>query len=105
MASFGSLVLWMALVVAVYSVTASVVGARRRERRLVASGIHAAYAVMALIMLASATILHAFITNDYSIKYVQHYSDASMPLVYKITAYWGGLDGSLMFWVLILSTF
>ncbi|HJZ84709.1 MAG TPA: cytochrome c biogenesis protein CcsA, partial [Polyangia bacterium] len=105
MAAFGSLVLWVTLVVAVYSVCASVVGARRREAGLVRSGIHAAYGVCALMLLASATIVHAFLSNDYSIRYVQHYSDASMPIVYKITAYWGGLDGSLMFWVLILSTF
>src|SRR5215470_8524277 len=105
MATFGSVVLWIALVVATWSVAASVVGARRRDRRLVASGIHAAYGVMALMILDSAVIIHAFVSNDYSIKYVQHYSDATMPLVYKITAYWGGLDGSLMFWVLILSCF
>src|SRR5579884_1412254 len=105
MAHFGTWVLLAALIVAAWSATASVVGARRRDRRLVASGIHAAYGVMALMLLASATIIHAFVSNDYSIKYVQHYSDATMPIVYKITAYWGGLDGSLMFWVLILSVF
>src|SRR5262245_58552701 len=105
MVTFGSLILWVTLVVAVYAVVASVVGARRREAQLVRSGIHAAYGVCALMVLASAVIIHAFVSNDYSIKYVQHYSDATMPLVYKITAYWGGLDGSLMFWVLILSVF
>ena len=105
MATFGSVVLWIALVVATWSACASIVGARRRDRRLIDSGIHAAYGVMALMVLDSAVIIHAFVSNDYSIKYVQHYSDATMPLVYKITAYWGGLDGSLMFWVLILSVF
>ena len=43
----------------------------------------------------SAIIVHAFVTDDYSIKYVQRYSDTAQPLFYKITSYWGGLDGSM----------
>ena len=54
---------------------------------------------------ASAVMIYSFVTGDYSIKYVQHYSDAVQPLFYKLTSYWGGLDGSIMFWVFLLSLF
>ena len=54
---------------------------------------------------ASAVIVYAFVTGDYSIKYVQRYSDSAQPLFYKLTSYWGGLDGSIMFWVSLLSVF
>ena len=54
---------------------------------------------------ASAVMVNAFLTHDYSIKYVAHYSDSVQPLFYKITSYWGGLDGSIMFWVFLLSVF
>ena len=54
---------------------------------------------------ASAVMINAFLTDDYSIKYVAHYSDSVQPLFYKITSYWGGLDGSIMFWVFLLSIF
>jgi cytochrome c-type biogenesis protein CcmF len=54
---------------------------------------------------ASAVIVHAFLTDDYTIKYVQHYSDLAQPLFYKLTSYWGGLDGSIMFWVFLLAMF
>ena len=50
-------------------------------------------------------MVHAFVTNDYAIKYVQHYSDSAQPLAYKIASYWGGLDGSIMFWVFLLGIF
>ena len=50
-------------------------------------------------------MINAFLTGDYSIKYVAHYSDSVQPLFYKITSYWGGLDGSIMFWVFLLSIF
>ena len=54
---------------------------------------------------ASAVMINAFLTDDFSIKYVAHYSDSVQPLFYKITSYWGGLDGSIMFWVFLLSVF
>src|SRR5687767_1808301 len=54
---------------------------------------------------ASGIIIHAFVTGNFAIKYVQRYSDAAQPLAYKITSYWGGLDGSIMFWVFLLSVF
>ena len=80
-------------------------GARRRSRRLIESGIGALHFVAALMTVASAVIIHAFVTNNYSIKYVQRYSDAAQPLAYKIASYWGGLDGSIMFWVFLLGIF
>ena len=54
---------------------------------------------------ASGVIIYAFVAGDYSIRYVQRYSDSVQPLFYKITSYWGGLDGSVMFWVFLLSLF
>src|SRR5215217_3075899 len=105
MASLGTFLLLAAFVACSYAAVISVAGARRGSRRLVESGIGAFYLVAALMTVASALIVHAFVTNDYSIKYVQHYSDAVQPLFYKITSYWGGLDGSIMFWVFLLSIF
>ncbi|HSP90910.1 MAG TPA: heme lyase CcmF/NrfE family subunit [Vicinamibacterales bacterium] len=105
MASLGSFLLMATLVVSAYAIAASVAGARRGSRGLVDSGVGAFYLVAALMTAASAVIVHAFVTNDYSVKYVQHYSDLAQPLFYKITSYWGGLDGSIMFWVFLLAVF
>jgi cytochrome c-type biogenesis protein CcmF len=105
MAALGSFLLLASFVVCSYAAAASVVGARRRSRRLIESGIGAYYLVAALMTVASAVMINAFLTNDYTIKYVAHYSDSVQPLFYKITSYWGGLDGSIMFWVFLLSVF
>ena len=104
-AALGTLTILVAFVVAAYAATAGLVGNAQRRRRLVTSSVHALYGFFALMMLASALLIYAFVTHDYTIKYVAHYSDTTMPLSYKITAYWGGLDGSLMFWVSVLSAF
>src|SRR6058998_1257870 len=105
MASLGTFLLLATFVVCSYSAVVSVVGARRGSRRLIESGIGAFYMVAALMTAASTVIVNAFLTDDYSIKYVQHYSDSVQPLFYKITSYWGGLDGSIMLWVFLLSVF
>jgi len=104
-AALGTFVLLASFVVCAYAVAASVAGARRRSRRLIESGVGAFYLTTALLTVASAVIIQAFVTNDYTIKYVQHYSDAAMPLFYKLTSYWGGLDGSIMFWAFLLGVF
>src|SRR5216684_2199720 len=105
MASLGTFLLLATFVVCSYAAVASIVGARRRSRRLIESGTGAFYLAAALMTAGSVVMLNAFLTNDYTIKYVAHYSDIIQPLFYKITSYWGGLDGSIMFWVFLLSIF
>src|SRR2546430_7830069 len=105
MASLGSFLLLASFVACSYAAAISVVGARRRSRQLIESGIGAFYLVAALMTTASAVMINAFLTNDFSIRYVAHYSNSVHPLFYKITSYWGGLDGSIMFWVFLLSIF
>ncbi len=105
MPTLGSYTLLAAFVVCAYAIAASVAGARQRSLRLVESGIGAFYVVTALMTLASSIIIHAFVTEDYTIRYVNQYSDSVQPLFYKLTSYWGGLDGSIMFWVFLLSVF
>ena len=105
MSSLGSYLLLAAFVVCAYAAAASVAGARRRSQRLIESGVGAFYLVAAIMSVASSVIVYAFVSGDYSIKYVQRYSDSIQPLFFKITSYWGGLDGSIMFWVFLLSLF
>ncbi len=105
MPALGTFLLLATFVVCSYAATAAVVGARRGSRRLVESGIGAFYLISALMTIASAVMINAFLTDDFSIRYVSRYSDSVQPLFYKITSYWGGLDGSIMFWVFLLSVF
>jgi cytochrome c-type biogenesis protein CcmF len=105
MASLGTFLILAAFVCCSYAAGISVAGARRRSRRLIESGIGAFYLLCALMTCATAVMINAFLTDDFSIKYVSHYSDSVQPLFYKITSYWGGLDGSIMFWVFLLAVF
>jgi cytochrome c-type biogenesis protein CcmF len=105
MASLGSFLLMATFIVFAYAIAASLAGARRGSRALIESAIGAFYLAAAIMAVASAVIVQLFVTDNYTVKYVQRYSDALQPMFYKITSYWGGLDGSIMFWVFLLSAF
>ena len=105
MANLGTLIILAAFVIAGAAFAASIAGARRRDSRFTDAGIALFHTVTAMMLIVSAIIVRAFVTGDFRIKYVQHYSDSVQPLFYKLTSYWGGLDGSLLFWVTLLSIF
>lgn len=48
---------------------------------------------------------YGFVTNDYSIQYIWQYSNRAMPWIYKITAIWGGMDGSMLLWCGLVAIF
>src|ERR1044071_1038126 len=101
----GTISLLAAYAVAALCVAAGIAGNARKSRRLVNSAVYGLYGFAALIGLASALMIYAMVTHDYAIKYVASVSDTTMETWYKVTAFWGGLDGSLLFWVLVLSMF
>ncbi|HEX5057891.1 MAG TPA: heme lyase CcmF/NrfE family subunit, partial [Kofleriaceae bacterium] len=101
----GTIALLTAYAVAAWCVAAGIAGNARKSRRLVNSAVYGLYGFAALVGLASALIIYAFVTHDFSIKYVAATSDTTMSTWYKVTAFWGGLDGSLLFWVLVLALF
>lgn len=45
----------------------------------------------------------AFVQDDFSVQYVANHSNSLLPIQYKISAIWGGHEGSLLLWALILS--
>ena len=104
-AALGKITLLIAFVVAAYTMAVGIIGSRHGRPKLIRSSVYGLYAFAGLATFASALIIYAFLSHDYTIKYVAHYSDTTMPVWYKITAYWGGLDGSMMFWVFVLSVF
>ncbi|HUL71945.1 MAG TPA: cytochrome c-type biogenesis CcmF C-terminal domain-containing protein [Vicinamibacterales bacterium] len=105
MASLGTFLILAAFVTASGACAASLAGARRGTRTLIDGGVGLFHAVTAMTVMTSAVMIHAFVIGDYSIKYVQHHADAVQPLFYKLASYWGGLDGSIMFWVTLLAVF
>src|SRR5688572_26247410 len=55
------------------------------------------------LSLAMLILICNFINNDITVLYVREHSHHLLPLLYKIGAAWGGHEGSLLLWCLILS--
>ena len=101
----GTLALLAAYLTAAWCVAAGIAGNARKSRRLVSSSVYGLYGFGALIGLSAALLIYGFVTHDFAIKYVAATSETTMSTWYKVTAFWGGLDGSLLFWVFVLALF
>ena len=80
-------------------------GGRTQRGDLVLSAERSVYAVFGLLILASAGIVAAFLTDRFDYYYVANYSNRELELFYKITGLWAGQRGSLLFWALLLAFF
>lgn len=103
MENIGALALLLAFCLGIYSILASLVGAWKKNRFLIASGERAVIAVWAMVTLASGILVHAMMTGDMRMAYVASHTNHAMPLVYKFSAWWGGQEGSLLLWNFILA--
>ena len=63
----------------------------------------AAQASMTALMLAFALLIHLFLVSDFSVAYVAGHSHVDKPLLYKVAAAWGGHEGSMLLWCLLLT--
>src|SRR5262249_15590312 len=97
--------LWVAVLMAAWCATVSFAGGTARRGELVVSGERALYATTGFIVLASLGLWTAILTSDFSFKYVASFTSANLPTVYKLTSFWGGQAGSLLFWTLVLSLY
>src|SRR6476620_10750164 len=99
---YGALLLAFAL--ALFGAALNVIGERRSIPELTIAGVRALVGVAALIWIAAAVLLIAFITHDFSFAYVSSRSSTDMPLKYVVTSFYGGQEGSLIFWSLVSAT-
>lgn len=83
----------------------AVIWSARRRSALLASGYRAMTASFLLILASSLALLVLLAQRDFRVKYVADYTSKDLPLVYALTAFWGGQAGSLLFWTLVLSLF
>jgi cytochrome c-type biogenesis protein CcmF len=100
---FGSTLLLVVMVVASYTFAVALsAGASGRIKTLQAARF-GAYGTVALIGVTVLCLAYAFLSHDFRLRYVAHYSDRSMSTAYLLTALWGGQDGSLLWWLFLLS--
>ncbi len=105
LAGFGRPSLIAALLFALAGVVLSVLGARRRRADLVVAGRRSLYVTFGFVAVAALALLSALFAHDFSLDYVARYSSRSLAGPYTLSALWGGMEGSLLFWTLLLTGF
>ena len=101
---FGTGVLFAILVAAAYTLAVALAAGRGRPRLLQAARL-GAYGTVSLVGLAVLCLAYGFMSHDFRITYVAHYSDRGMTVPYLIAALWGGQDGSLLWWLFLTAFF
>ena len=105
LAGFGYPSLVAAAVFAAAAGGLSIAGAFRKRPRLVEAGARAMRATALFVAGGTVALLSALLANDFSLSYVASYTSRSLPRVYTLAALWGGMEGSLLFWTLLLTSF
>ena len=104
-ADLGFITLILSALTALYSVVAAVMGGVQKRYALVESARRAAIVVMPLLTIACLTIIYSNLVGDYSIEYTYRTSNDSTPTFLRITALWGGQNGSILFWNWLMSIY
>ncbi len=99
----GQLALALAFVVCVYAALASALGVARRSSELLVSGRFGMYSVPALLLVSTAALVYAFVTSDFSVRYVAENSNLAMPRAYTWVAFYAGNAGSMLYLAVIFS--
>ncbi len=105
MENLGALALLLAFCLAVYTILAALVGKWKDRAYLARSAERGVLVVWGLVSIASGILIYLLFQNDFRLSFIAGHSNRDLSAVYKFAAWWGGQEGSLLFWLWILSTY
>jgi cytochrome c-type biogenesis protein CcmF len=103
MAALGRAALLLSFGLVAYALFAGSLAAWRRRRRLALSAQNALVAAFGTTIVAAIVLIVALGRRDLSFVYVAQHTSRSLPLGYALSAFWGGQEGSLLLWLVILT--
>jgi cytochrome c-type biogenesis protein CcmF len=105
MPELGRAALLVTLGLSTYALVAGAYAAHVGRRRLARSAQNALVAAFASTAVAAGVLVAALLCNDFSFEYVARTTSRALPTEYTLSAFWGGQEGSLLLWLLILTGF
>ena len=103
--SLGYGVLILTFLVTLYSVGIAIYGESKKSAAMIESARRAMLLTWPLLTITAAVLIYLLVNEHYEVEYVYSVTNSTMPLYLKITAWWGGQPGSLLFWGWLLSSF
>ena len=101
----GHFAVIIALLLSVVGIVAPIIGLKAKKPQWIRVGRQAVTLIFILLTVGMASLIFAFVTRDFSVKYVMFTSNSQLPWFYTVAALWGGHEGSLLLWVWMLSLF
>ena len=99
----GHLALILALLISIVQGVLPLIGAHRGHAGWIALARPAAQTQFVLVAFAFGCLMQAFLANDFSVAYVANHSNSKLPTAFRAAAVWGGHEGSLLLWLLMLT--
>ena len=97
--------MWLALLLALWGSVVGFIAGRNQRPELVESARRATYALAGVLVVASLALIVALVKHDFNVSYVASYTSRNLPLVYTLSAFYGGQAGSMLFWAVVLAIF
>jgi len=104
-ADLGFGVLLVTFLITLYSIFAAIYGEQQKSAALVESARRAMLLTWPLLTVTAGLLITLLVTNHFEVQFVYEVTSKSMPTYLKITAWWGGQAGSLLFWSWLMSAF
>src|SRR3954453_841242 len=103
MADLGRAALVVSLGLSLYALAAGLFAAVTNRRRLAISARNALFASFGSTLVAAFVLATALVRHDFSFTYVAQHTNRTLPTAYTLSAFWGGQEGSLLLWLLVLT--
>jgi cytochrome c-type biogenesis protein CcmF len=105
LADFGFGILVVTFITALFSIFAAFYGVYKKQQKWVESSRLAMQLTFPLLTLAAGILIYLLVTNDFNVSFVYEVTSKDMPTYLRVTAWWGGQAGSLLFWSWLMSAF
>ncbi len=93
----------LAFILSVSQAFFGLAGAWRANAAWMSAARPAVAAQFGFVVVAFGCLVYSFVHNDFSVAYIAEHSNSRLPLFYQVAALWGGHEGSLLLWTLILA--
>ena len=93
----------MALVIAALQMVFPIYGAQRGNVAMMSIARPAALAQFFFVAISFGSLVAVFINHDFSVLYSVNHNNSQLPLLFQISAVWGGHEGSMLLWMLMLT--
>src|SRR3954447_17901370 len=105
MADLGRAALVVSLGLVAYAFAVGAFAAATNRRRLALSARNALFCAFGSTAVAAAVLAIALVRHDFSFSYVASHTNRTLSTAYALSAFWGGQEGSLLLWLLVLTGF